>query len=153
MKTPARIKLFLLCGLLIMVMAITLSACSAENALLEIQTENPETVNETTSGEYTKISAAEAKKMIDNEEVIILDVRTVEEFEEKHIAGALLIPEYEIAESAPYLLPDKDATILIYCRSGRRSEIASQILLEMGYRKVYDFGGLIDWPYETVSGN
>lgn len=153
MKIPARIKQILLWGLLIIIMAVTLSACSAENALLEIKTKNPETVNETAPGEYKKISATEAKKMIDNEDVIILDVRTLEEFEEKHIEGALLIPEYEIAESAPNLLPDKDATILIYCRSGRRSEIASRILLEMGYRNVYDFGGLIDWPYEAVSGN
>ena len=102
--------------------------------------------------EYIKISAAEAKAMIDNEDVIILDVRTQEEFEESRIEGALLIPDYEIKELAEDLLPDKEATILVYCRTGRRSELASRALIEMGYQNVYDFGGIVDWDYETISG-
>ncbi len=102
-------------------------------------------------GEYKKISAEEAKEMIDNEDVIVVDVRTEEEFEEVRIEGALLIPDYEIQELAAEKLPDKDATILIYCRTGRRSEKASWALLEMGYTNVYDFGGIVDWDYETFS--
>ena len=102
-------------------------------------------------GEYKRISAEEAKEMIDNEDVIVVDVRTEEEFEETRIEGALLIPDYEIQELAAEKLPDKDATILIYCRTGRRSENASRALLEMGYTNVYDFGGIVDWDYETFS--
>ena len=100
---------------------------------------------------YIKITAAEAKYMIDNEEVIIVDVRTQEEYDEIHIEGAILIPDTSIEKLAPGLLTDKNATILVYCRSGRRSEIAAKQLIEMGYLKVYDFGGIIEWPYETVS--
>lgn len=101
--------------------------------------------------EYIKITAAEAKYMIDNEEVTIVDVRTQEEYDEVHIEESILIPDTSIEKLAPGMLTDKNATILVYCRSGRRSEIASKLLIEMGYQKVYDFGGIIDWPYETVS--
>jgi len=102
--------------------------------------------------DYQKITPVEAKAMMDGGEVVILDVRTEAEFAEAHIAGAVLLPDYDIEPLAPELLPDKDETILIYCRSGRRSEIAANALIEMGYTNVYDFGGIIDWPYETVSG-
>lgn len=83
---------------------------------------------------------------------ILLDVRTKEEFEESRIEGAILIPDYEIAERAETDLPDQDAVILIYCRSGRRSTLAANELADIGYTNVYDFGGIIDWPYDTVSG-
>jgi len=101
--------------------------------------------------EYIKISAEEAKKMIENENVTILDVRTREEFDEIRIAGAILIPDYVIRELAEALLPNKEATILVYCRTGRRSELASRALIEMGYQNVYDFGGIVDWKYKTIS--
>lgn len=83
--------------------------------------------------------------------VIVLDVRTPEEFQTGHIAGALLIPDTEIVNKAPSLLTDKSAVILVYCRSGRRSALASEALIQLGYRNVYDFGGIIDWPYEVVT--
>jgi len=105
---------------------------------------------EAAKAEYTKISPEQAKEMME-EEVIILDVRTEEEFAEVRIEGALLIPDYAIGELAEEKLPDKQATILVYCRTGRRSEDASRELLEMGYESVYDFGGIMDWPYDTVS--
>ena len=101
--------------------------------------------------EYRKISAAEAKEMM-NGEYILLDVRTEEEFKEERIEGAILIPDYEIGERVETELPDKDALILVYCRSGRRSALAANELAEIGYTNVYDFGGIIDWPYDTVSG-
>jgi rhodanese-related sulfurtransferase len=123
---------------------LTLAACGPVAA--------PEAENgEIVITEYIKITAAEAKNMIDNEEVIIVDVRTQEEYDEVHIEGSILIPDTSIEKLAPGLLTDKNAAILVYCRSGRRSEIASRQLIEMGYLKVYDFGGIIDWPYETVS--
>ena len=81
---------------------------------------------------------------------IIVDARTIEEFKEGHIEGAILIPEYEIAERAEKELPNKEQLILVYCRSGRRSKIASQALADLGYTNVKEFGGIIDWQYEIV---
>ena len=101
---------------------------------------------------YEQITPAEAKGIMDTEQnYIILDVRTEEEFAEGHIKGAILIPEYEIADRAEKELKDKDALILVYCRSGRRSKIASEELVKLGYTNVKEFGGIIDWPYETVT--
>lgn len=102
---------------------------------------------------YNKITAEEAKEMIDTQEVIILDVRTQEEFIEKHIEDALLIPDYELEKLAESKLPDKNKKILVYCRSGNRSKTAARLLIDMGYTDVYDFGGIINWPYETVQGD
>ncbi len=103
--------------------------------------------------EYKRISAEVAKEMMEKEEVIILDVRTEEEFAVIRIEGAVLIPDYEIEKLAEEKLLDKEATILVYCRTGIRSENASRALIEMGYTSVYDFGGIVDWEYETSSGD
>ena len=101
---------------------------------------------------YQQISAQEAKTIMDTEkDYIIIDARTEEEFAAGHIANAILIPEYEIAERAEAELPNKDALILVYCRSGRRSKIASEELVKLGYTNVKEFGGIIDWPYETTT--
>ncbi len=98
-----------------------------------------------------KINAEEAKKMMeDGEDFILLDVRTEAEFSERRIEGAILIPDNEITEKAPQLLTDKGARILVYCRTGRRSALAANELVDMGYTSVYDFGGIVDWPYETI---
>ena len=106
---------------------------------------------EVLKGKYHKITAEEAKKIIDKEEYgTILDVRTVEEYNEGHIQNALLLPSNELADKAETTLLDKEQVILVYCRSGRRSEAAAKQLIEMGYTNVYDFGGIIDWPYEIV---
>ena len=103
--------------------------------------------------EYMNITAEEAKKIMDTEsDYIILDVRTEEEFAQGHIPGAMLIPHYAIREKAETALPDKDALILVYCRSGRRSKNAAQILAELGYSNIREFGGIMSWPYETVAG-
>lgn len=103
------------------------------------------------SAGYEQISPEQAKTMMDTEEAyIIIDARTQEEFDEGHIEGAKLIPEYEIAVRAEAELPDKSALILVYCRSGRRSKIASEELVKLGYTNVKEFGGIIDWPYEIV---
>lgn len=99
---------------------------------------------------YTKISAEDAKEMM-VEGNIILDVRTEMEYNEEHIENALLLPVDQIQEGELDLLPDKDQIILVYCRSGNRSRMASEALIEAGYTKVYDFGGIIDWPYDTVN--
>ena len=99
---------------------------------------------------YMNITAQEAKEIMDAEEgYIILDVRTQAEYDEKHIPGAILIPDYEIKERAEEELTDKDQLILVYCRSGRRSKLAAEALVELGYTNIKEFGGIIDWPYET----
>ena len=103
------------------------------------------------SATYEQISGAEAKALMDSESgYIIIDARTQEEYDEGHIPGAILIPEYEIADRAEKELPDKDQLILVYCRSGRRSKIAAEELVKLGYTNVKEFGGIIDWEYETV---
>lgn len=93
---------------------------------------------------YHRITPDEAQAKMDGD-VIILDVREQWEFAEGHIPNALLLPDYDIEAKAADLLPDKDKTILVYCRSGRRSEIAARQLIQMGYTQIYDFGGIIDW--------
>ena len=103
------------------------------------------------SATYEQITPQQAKEIMDTEQdYIIIDARTEEEFAEGHIENAILIPEYEIKDRAEKELPDKDALILVYCRSGRRSKIASEELVKLGYTNVKEFGGIIDWPYETV---
>ncbi len=120
---------------------MTLTACSA-NA--DSNSSAPEKV------EYIQITQAEAKSIIDSdEEYIILDVRT-EEFNSGHIEGAVLIPDYEIAERAEAELPDKDMLILVYCRSGNRSKRASEVLVSLGYTNVKEFGGINTWKYGIV---
>ena len=99
---------------------------------------------------YVNITAEEAKQIMDSEEgYIILDVRTQEEYDQGHIPGAIVISHEEIAEKAENVLTDKDQLILVYCRSGRRSKIAAEALVELGYTNIKEFGGIIDWPYET----
>ena len=100
---------------------------------------------------YQKITAKEAKEIIEKGEYgVILDVRTLEEYNEGHIEGATLLPDNEIKDKAETMLNDKEEVILVYCRSGRRSETAAKALIHMGYTNVYDFGGINDWPYEVV---
>jgi rhodanese-related sulfurtransferase len=131
-------KIKLILFLLLTLILATLSGCSTDN--------NSSDLN------YSKITAKEAKEMMeDNSSVTILDVRTEEEYNTGHIEGALLIPDTEISEKAEEVLTDKSATILLYCRSGRRSALAAADLIELGYTNVYDFGGIIDWEYDIVT--
>jgi len=108
-------------------------------------------VVETPTAIYQRITAEQAKaKMDTGEQYVLLDVRTEEEFNESRIDGAILIPFDEIMDRAESELPDKNVLILVYCRSGRRSANAANELVAMGYTNVYDFGGIIDWPYDTA---
>ncbi len=112
---------------------------------------------------YRSISQEEAWEMMQNESdsttdlnadlpLLVLDVRTAEEYEELHIPGAVLLPLDEIETSYEEMLPEKEQVILVYCRSGRRSKIASEFLTEAGYTNILEFGGIIDWIYETETG-
>lgn len=99
---------------------------------------------------YTQISQEEAKAMMDGQDVIVLDVREQDEYDSGHIPGAVLLPLGSISkESAAAVIPEKDSTVLIYCRSGNRSKTASDKLAQLGYTQIYEFGGITTWPYEV----
>ncbi len=89
-------------------------------------------------------------KLNAQENFVLLDVRTQEEFDAGHIAGAILLPYDEINVKASTVLPDKEKEIVLYCRSGRRSAIAKKALVELGYKDVEDFGGINRWKGELV---
>lgn len=95
---------------------------------------------------YEELQAKLAKK--DN--FVLLDVRTKEEFAEGHIAGAVLLPYDQVEQKAASMLPDKDKSIIVYCRSGRRSAIAAESLRGLGYKDVKDFGGISRWQGELA---
>jgi len=95
---------------------------------------------------YQKIDAQQAKQMMEDESVIILDVRTQEEYEEGHIPNAKLLPLDQIERISD--IAKQDDTLLVYCRSGNRSAQAAQYLSQAGYENVFDFGGIISWPYD-----
>ena len=102
---------------------------------------------------YRQISMDEAITMMEEESgYIILDVRTPEEFADKHIPGAINIPNETISTEEIPELPNKDQLILVYCRSGNRSKQASEKLVALGYTNIVEFGGINDWPGETVTG-
>ena len=114
-----------------------------------------ESAQQTQKGEiemnYQTITPEEAKAVMDGEpSCIILDVREQEEYDQGHIPGAVLMPHTRTRELAPELVPDRDATVLVYCRSGRRSKLAAQTLADMGYTDVREFGGILDWPYDIT---
>ena len=99
---------------------------------------------------YVNITAEEAKEIMDTEEgYVILDVREQDEYDAGHISGAILIPYTQIEAKANEMLPDKEQLILVYCRSGRRSKIAAEALVKLGYTNIKEFGGIMDWPYEV----
>ena len=102
---------------------------------------------------YRQINMDEAIAMMEEEnDYIILDVRTPEEFSEKHIPGAINVANETIGSEEIPELPDKDQLILVYCRSGNRSKQASEKLVALGYTNIVEFGGINDWPGEVVSG-
>lgn len=125
---------------LAMITVLNMNSCESETVLPS-----------ESKAQYEQITAEQAKELMDTEtNYVIIDARTEQEFAEGHIEGAILIPEYEIASRAEIELPDKDQLILVYCRSGRRSKIASEALASLGFTNVKEFGGIIDWPYEIV---
>lgn len=128
----------------VMVFAMLISGCTASQ----------ESGTDTDATGVIMINAEDAKARLDSEEgIILVDVRTPEEFRDGHIPEAILLPVDEIAANAETVIPDKAATYFIYCRSGNRSATASSQLVELGYQNIYDLGGINDWPYETVTGD
>jgi len=99
------------------------------------------------------ITTQQAKEIMERETgYIILDTRTQEEYAQGHIPGAILIPHDRVKELAESVLTDKDQLILVYCRSGRRSKLAAEDLVALGYTNIKEFGGILDWPYEVTKG-
>ena len=133
---------------LILLLGLLLTGCgNAGNDSADVTSEN-------SSATYTQISQEEAKEMMGkDDDHIVVDVRRADEYAAGHIPGAILIPNEEIGTEQPAELPNLDQIILIYCRSGNRSKQASQKLADMGYTNVYEFGGIIDWTGEVVTGD
>lgn len=130
--------------IVILALALVLTSMFAGCSISKSQ-ENTESKN---MG-YKQVDAAKAKSLMDTEmDYVILDVRPNEEYDEGHIPSSILIPDYEIRERAESELPNKDQLILVYCRSGNRSETASEILVDLGYTNIVEFGGIRSWPYD-----
>ena len=144
---------------ILLLAVLLLAGCSNQNTEPQqttqpAQTEATTMATELTREAYLNITQEEAKKLMDTEtDYIILDVRTQEEFDEKHIPGAILIPHTEIEAEAAEKLPNKDQLILVYCRSGNRSKTASEALEKLGYTCIREFGGINTWPYEIETAN
>lgn len=131
---------------LLLIIAITLliTGCSAP------KTDNADAVK--TVVEYKKISPETAKEMMEEQGTLVIDVRTPDEYAQTHIPGAKLVPLDDISNGKLGEIPDKDQILLVYCRSGNRSGQAARKLIDLGYTNVYDFGGIVDWPYDTKAG-
>lgn len=141
-------KFFLFPALLTVALALTgCSPAAAPESSSPAGSASPENTA------YHAISPEEAKEMLDAGTATVVDVRRAEEYAEKHLPGAVLVPNESIGDAAPEALPDKDATLLVYCRTGVRSKEASDKLVALGYRNVYDMqGGITAWTYETEAG-
>lgn len=133
------------CITVLLLLTVLFAGCGKDTAQ---RTQAPTEI--TKEAVYVNITAQEAKEIMDTrQDYVILDTRTQEEYDERHIPGAILIPHDQIKDQAESLLTDKDQLILVYCRSGRRSKLASEDLVALGYTNIMEFGGIIDWPYET----
>lgn len=136
-------------SIIIIIMALVLLAVFGLWRVMDGKKGGEQGQNVTDKGKYVRISAEEAKKRMDaNPNAITVDVREPSEYAESHIKNAVLVPLGTIGMETLQILPDKNAEILIYCRSGRRSKAAANKFLELGYTNVYDFGGILSWPYE-----
>ena len=143
----------ILCMILVL-LCFFLVACAKNTPKTESEEKKPAEQTAAESGEqktFVQITPQDAKKIMDSAAAyVVLDVREQTEFDEGHIPGAIVIPHTEIEAKAAQMLPDKNALILVYCRSGRRSKLAAESLVKLGYTDVKEFGGIVDWPYETV---
>jgi len=125
---------------MLLLLSFVLTGCAASATLSETNT-------------YRQITMVEAVELMEKEQnYLILDVRTQQEYAAGHIPGAIVIPNETIGNEEIAQLPDKDQLIMVYCRSGNRSKQASDKLVKLGYTNIVEFGGIIDWPGETVSG-
>ncbi len=125
---------------MLLLLSFALTDCAASATLSETNT-------------YRQITMSEAVELMEKEEnALILDVRTQQEYAAGHIPGAIVIPNETIGTEEIAQLPDKEQLIMVYCRSGNRSKQASEKLAKLGYTNIVEFGGIIDWPGEMVTG-
>lgn len=135
--------------LLLLLIAVGIAALSAFGA----KSQQNRSQSTTEKVRPLRISPKEAQNRLKSgEDIILLDVRTRGEYEGRHIPGSILMPVNEVKKRAEAELPDKNKILFVYCQSGNRSSTASNILAELGYKSVYNLGGIIDWPYEVESG-
>lgn len=152
-------------ALTILLTTMLITSCGTSNGNPSQETKLPEGTEQTTDigkdteedqmsqAKVKKLTAEQAYERIESgDEIVLVDVRRQDEYDQGHIEGSILISNESIGTKQPTELPDLDAEILVYCRSGNRSAQAAEKLVEMGYTNVSDFGGIIDWPYETVTG-
>ena len=136
-------KWYIVAALVVIILAVVLSGCTKKGQVMD---------GDGMLNSYLKISQAEAMEMMKkNDGHVIVDVRRQDEYDAGHIPGAILIPNESIGTERPAELPDLDQIILIYCRSGNRSKQAAQKLFDMGYTRLYEFGGINTWTGEVVT--
>lgn len=133
--------------------AIALAGCSSSPAGSEGASMGSSSASAEATGAYTKITADDAKALMDSGSPTIVDVRTAQEYADGHIPGAINIPVESIGSDKPAELADADAELIVYCRTGVRSKQASDKLVELGYQHVNDMGGIVDWTGDKVTGD
>jgi len=132
---------------------LTAAVLAAALLLLTSCAEPDAKQDEGTNDAYQKISAEDGHARMSQGGVTVVDVRRADEYETGHIPGALNIPNEDIGDTKPEALPDLDAGIIVYCRTGVRSKDAADKLIGLGYTDVSDMGGIVDWPYDIVEGS
>lgn len=136
--------------MIILVILSSFTGCSGKAAVVSDK-QNTDEIS--ILGGYFYLKQDEVNlNMKEDKNIVLVDVRTPEEYADVHIPGSILIPLDTIKREANKKLTDKEATIYVYCRSGNRSDSAAKILAELGYTKVYNIGGITSWPYETEKG-
>jgi len=140
--------------MLVIALSFALPACAGDSVPAPAAPEpavSGEQEAESPKAVVQDITPEDAKKRLDSDEAIILvDVRTKEEFDGGHIEDAVLLPVDQLQNNAAEVLPDLDAVYFVYCRSGSRSGAATAMMVDLGYQNVFDLGGIMDWPYEVV---
>ncbi len=148
MRRSIKNKIFLpVLAILLTGVLLTTAGCNIRQTVVSTPTPTPIQTNN--SGQ--QITPQDAKAMLaKNPAIWLLDVRTAEEYAAGHIPGSKLMP-YDTLESFAAELPaDRQTPIIVYCRSGRRSALAAETLAKLGYARIYDLGGIQNWPYEIV---
>jgi phage shock protein E len=155
-KRTLRTRVFIVVAILLLTLSLFAGCVNQKNEQEVVaSTEAAKGSESTESTEpVAVVNTIDAEKAIEmmasGDPYVLVDVRTKAEYDEGHIEGALLLPLDQLETLAESQLKDKNATLLIYCRSGNRSAQASALLLELGYTQIYDFGGIMDWPGDIV---
>lgn len=149
-------------GMCLFMMSWIITGCGAQKtkAILETAAETEAMATDATvdiqeeqmAEPYQKITAEDGNARMAKGDIVVVDVRRLDEYETAHIPGAISIPNEEIGDTRAEEWPALDETILVYCRTGVRSKQAADKLIGMGYQRVLDMGGIVDWPYDTVAG-